>query len=135
MFGKRVPLCTTYTWLLCGEITKLDIWLAVCLRGNGLPETQGMTRQGLHYNYRRFHHQCACSCKEAAESRSRWTSQIPCMGSHRNTFDRIQLLCFQREIALSNTTNSELECFIKVLAFTCHVCGISSRRTCFGAIR
>ena len=32
-----------------------------------------------------------------------------------DTFDRIQLLCFQREISLSNTTKSELELFIKVL--------------------
>ena len=33
-----------------------------------------------------------------------------------DTFDRIQLLCFHHEIALSNTTNSKLERFIKVLA-------------------
>ena len=29
------------TRVLCGETTKLDIRLAVCLRGDGLPETQG----------------------------------------------------------------------------------------------
>ena len=33
------------------------------------------------------------------------------------TFDRIQLLCFQREIYLSNTTKNKLERFIKVLTF------------------
>ena len=111
IFGERVRLCTSYTWLLCGEITKLDIRLAVCLRGDGLPETQGMTRQGLRHNHRQFHRRCACSCKEAAESRSRWTSQIPWVATV--TFDRIQLLCFQREIVLSNTTNSELEALSK----------------------
>ena len=47
-----------------------------------------------------------------------------------DTFNRIQLLCFQREISLSNTTKSEHERFIEVLAFTCHVRGISPRRTC-----
>ena len=77
IFGERVQLCTSYTWLLCGEITKLDIRLAMCLRDDGLPETQGMTRQGLRYNHRLFHRQCDRSCKEAAESRSRWTFQIP----------------------------------------------------------
>ena len=99
-----------------------------------LSETQGVTRQGLRYNHRRFHRHCACSSKQTAESRSRLTYQIPWVYVFTivDIFDRIQLLCFQREISLSNTTKSELECFIQVLAFTCHVCGISSRWTCFG---
>ena len=42
-----------------------------------LSETQGVTQQGLCYNHRRFHRHCACSWKQTAESRSRWTSQIP----------------------------------------------------------
>ena len=41
-----------------------------------LSETQGVTRQGLRYNHRQFHHHCACSWKQMAESRSRWTYQI-----------------------------------------------------------
>ena len=37
IFRERVQLWTSYTWLLCGEITKLDIRLAwqLCLRGDG----------------------------------------------------------------------------------------------------
>ena len=38
IFCELVRLWTSYTWLLCGEITKLDIQLAVgqlCLRGDG----------------------------------------------------------------------------------------------------
>ena len=49
------------------------------------------------------------------------------MGSHAKeyvftiveAFDHIQLLCFQREIYLSNTTNSKREHFIKSSPFTC----------------
>ena len=38
IFRELVRLWTSYMWLLCGEITKLDIWLAVwqlCLLGDG----------------------------------------------------------------------------------------------------
>ena len=38
IFRERVRLRTSYTWLLCGEITKLGIRLAawqLCLRGDG----------------------------------------------------------------------------------------------------
>ena len=41
-----------------------------------LSATQGVTRQGLRCNHRRFHRRCACSSKQTAESRSRWTYQI-----------------------------------------------------------
>ena len=34
-----------------------------------------------------------------------------------DAFDRIQLLCFQREIYLSNTTTNKLERFIEFLTF------------------
>ena len=37
IFREQVRIRTSYTWLLCGEITKLDITLAVwqlCLRGD-----------------------------------------------------------------------------------------------------
>ena len=37
IFREQVRIWTSYTWLLCGEITKLDIRLAVwelCLRGD-----------------------------------------------------------------------------------------------------
>ena len=82
IFRERVRLWTGYTWLLCGEITNLDIRLAVWAavftrRWLPLSETQGVTRQGLRYNHRRFHCHCACSSKQTAESRSRWAYQIP----------------------------------------------------------
>ena len=65
---------------------------------------------------------------------------IPCMVAtgifyHRDTFDHIQLLCFQREISFPNATKSEFEHFMKVLTVTCQFRGISSRRPCFGAVR
>ena len=42
-FDGQVRLCTSYTRLLCGEITKLDMQLAVRLRGNGfiIRDTRG----------------------------------------------------------------------------------------------
>ena len=58
-FGKRFRKfsATSYTWLFCGEITKLDIWLAawqLCLRGDGsiicrlgFTETQSMHLFGI----------------------------------------------------------------------------------------
>lgn len=46
---------------------------------------------------------------------------------HVDTFDCIQLLCFQCKISLSNTTKSELE-------RVCHVRRISLAQICFGAI-
>ena len=111
--------------------------VAAVFTGRWLPlsETQGVTRQGLCYNHRQFHRHCACSWKQTAESHSRYIDLTNPIFTIVDTFDRIQLLCFQHEISLSNTTKSELERFIKVFAFTCHVRGISSRRTCFGAIR
>ena len=46
IFCERVRLWTSYTWLLCREITELDIRLAVwqlCLRGDGsiIRDTRG----------------------------------------------------------------------------------------------
>ena len=46
IFCKLVQLWTSYTWLLCGEITKLDIQLAVwqlCLRGDGFDKDYATT--------------------------------------------------------------------------------------------
>ena len=67
----------SYTWLLCGEITKLDIRLAVCLRG-----------EGFHYQRHKGWHDKDYATTTASstvtvlvvenkrQSRSRWTSQI-----------------------------------------------------------
>ena len=99
-----------------------------------LSETQGVTRQGLHYNHRQFHHHCARSWNKW-QSRSRWTSQIhfyQC--SYVDTFDRIQLLWLlsmwnlpfqysKEQTNMSALSNSSLLLAVR---------WISSRWTCFG---
>ena len=70
-----------------------------------LSETQGVTRQGLRYNHRRFY--CHCACRRQSLVAREYVFTIA------DTFDRIQLLCFQREISLSNTTKSELRALSK----------------------
>ena len=52
-----------------------------------LSETQGVTRQGLRYNYRQFHRHCACSWNKR-QSRSRWTSQIPWVATEIRLYHR-----------------------------------------------
>ena len=49
IFREQVRIRTSYTWLLCGEITKLDIRLAVwelCLRGDRFSLSSGGFRGG-----------------------------------------------------------------------------------------
>ena len=131
IFRELVRLWTNYTWLLCGEITKLDIRLAVwqlslwfTRRWLPLSETQAVTRQGLRYNHRQFHRHCACSLNKR-QSRSRWT--VPnTVGSRRNTSLPSQIHLIASSYSASNVKSTfpiqqrtNLSALSKSSPFTC----------------
>ena len=143
IFYERVGLCTSYTWLLLWRNNQTRYTTCSVFTQWWLPlsETQGVTRQGLRYKQRRFHCHCACGWKQMAESRGRWTSQISWVATGIRLYHRGYN--WLHPPALLSTWNLPFEYskewtwgrFIKVLAFTCHVCVINSRRMCFGAIQ
>ena len=86
-----VRLWTSYTWLLCGEITKRDIRLAVW--------QLGLRGDGFHYQRHKGDTTMTmvqpppvppslCLQLNKQQSRSRWTSQIPSVATGMRLYHR-----------------------------------------------
>ena len=126
IFRKLVRLWTNYTWLLCREITKLDVWFVawqLCLCGDGF-----------HYLLSLSYRDTIKAPKASNLINHQWHKAWTRQGLQSSPIPPSLLEVENKQQSRPNTTKSKLERFTKVVTFTCPVCGISLRQTCCGAI-